>query len=104
MSWVGLSRVGYGTFQFSDLVKFVMFALVSRVHMMFYILRKRYTVSRNQGTHDKLNHIPQLHTYLNGLFTLGQDHVMSSVALRQSCELFNVQLLLHSIGDQNRRA
>ena len=41
----------------SDLVKFVMCALVSRVHMMFYTLRKGYTVPGNQGIHDKLNQI-----------------------------------------------
>ena len=32
-----------------DLVKFVMCALVSRVHMMFYTLRKGYTVPGKQG-------------------------------------------------------
>ena len=31
----------------SDLVKFVMCSLVSRVHMTFYILTKGYTVPRN---------------------------------------------------------
>ena len=41
----------------SDLVKFVICTLVSRVHMMFYILTKGYTVFGNQGTHDKLNQI-----------------------------------------------
>ena len=40
-----------------DLVKFVMCALVSRVRMMFYTLRKGYTVPGNQGIHDKLNQI-----------------------------------------------
>ena len=30
-----------------------MCALVSRVHMMFYILKNGYTVSGNQGVHDK---------------------------------------------------
>ena len=43
--------------QISDLVKFVMCALVSRVHKTFYILRKGFTVPGNQGTHDKLNQI-----------------------------------------------
>ena len=40
-----------------DLVKVVMCALVSRVQMMFYTLRKGYTVPGNQGIHDKLNKI-----------------------------------------------
>ena len=34
----------------TDLVKFVICNLVSRVLMKFYILRPRYTVPRNQGT------------------------------------------------------
>ena len=34
-----------------------MCALVSRVHMMFFTLIKGYTVSGNQGLHDKLNQI-----------------------------------------------
>ena len=38
----------------ADLVKFVMCTLVSREHMTFYILTKGYTVTENQGTHDKL--------------------------------------------------
>ena len=41
--------------KFSDLVKFFMCALVSRVHMTFYILIKMYTVLGNQGIHDELN-------------------------------------------------
>ena len=42
---------------FVILVKFFMCALVSRVHMMFYVLIKKYTVPGNQGPHDKLNQI-----------------------------------------------
>ena len=34
-----------------------MYTLVSRVHMTFYVSAKGYTVSGNQGTHDKLNQI-----------------------------------------------
>ena len=41
----------------SDLVKFIMFTLISRVHMTFYILKKGYIVPGNQGTFDKLNQI-----------------------------------------------
>ena len=40
-----------------ELVKFVMCILVSRVHMMFYILTKGYTIPGNRGKHDKLNQI-----------------------------------------------
>ena len=40
-----------------DLVKFVICALVSRVHMMFYTLRKGYIAPGNQGIHDKLDQI-----------------------------------------------
>ena len=40
-----------------DLVKFVMYTLVSRAHMPFFIPRKGHTVTGNQGTHDKLNQI-----------------------------------------------
>ena len=48
-----------------DLVKLVMCTLVSRVHMSFYILTKEYTVSGNQGTHDKLNQVNFSHTKCN---------------------------------------
>ena len=42
----------------SDVVKFVICTLiVSRVHSMFYILTKGYTVPENQGADDKLNQI-----------------------------------------------
>ena len=44
--------------EISDLVKFVMCVLVSRVYVMFYILRKGYTVPGNQGPHEKLYQIP----------------------------------------------
>ena len=44
-------------FNFRDLIQFVMCARVSRVHMTFHILTKRYTVPGNQGTHEKLNQI-----------------------------------------------
>ena len=40
------------------LVKYIMCAMVSRVHMKFYILTKGYIVPGNHGTHDKLNQIP----------------------------------------------
>ena len=42
---------------FLDMVKFVMCTMETRVHMMFYILTKGYTVPGIQGTHDKLNQI-----------------------------------------------
>ena len=45
------------TVKVTELVKFVMCNMVSRVHMTFYILKKRHTVLGNQGTHDKLNQI-----------------------------------------------
>ena len=44
----------------SDLVKFVVCTLVSRVQMTFSILTKTWTVPGNQGTHDKLNLIQNL--------------------------------------------
>ena len=43
-----------------DLVKIVVCALVSRVHLTFYILTKGYMVPGNQGTQDKFNQIPNL--------------------------------------------
>ena len=45
--WVLLS---FFIIEFLNLVKFVMYTLVSRVHMAFYILTKGYTVPGNQGT------------------------------------------------------
>ena len=39
--------------EISDLIKFVMCALVSRVQMTFYIITKACTVPGNQCTHDK---------------------------------------------------
>ena len=38
--------------------------LVFRVHMTYHILTKGYTVSGNQGTHDKLNQIRTNLVYL----------------------------------------
>ena len=49
--------------QISDLVKFVMCALVSRVHIMFHKLTKGYIVPGNYSTHGRLNKIP----YCNNL-------------------------------------
>ena len=40
-----------------------MCAMVSRIHMMFYILIKGYTVPENQGTHDKYNQIQKYQPY-----------------------------------------
>ena len=48
-----------------DLVKFVIYTLDSGVHMTFYVLTKGYTVSGNQGTHDKLN---QIRNFLHNTF------------------------------------
>ena len=41
----------------SNRVKFEVYILVSRVHMMFYILTRGDTVPGNQGTHEKPNQI-----------------------------------------------
>ena len=38
-----------------NLVKFIMCTLVYRIHMTFHIPTKGYTVTENQGTHDKLD-------------------------------------------------
>ena len=46
-------------YKLSDMVKFVMCNLVSRVHMTFYIITERWTVRGNQGTHYKLHQFPQ---------------------------------------------
>ena len=37
-----------------------MYTRVSKVHMMFYTLRKGHTVPGNQGIHDKLNEIQKI--------------------------------------------
>ena len=54
INWIRAPKI---IMKFLDLVKFVMCALVSRVHMMFFTLRKGYTVPGNQGIHDELNQI-----------------------------------------------
>ena len=48
----------------SDLVKFVMCTLVSRLHMTFYIITNGYPVPGNQGTHAKLNQIKKVRNSL----------------------------------------
>ena len=55
-----LQRSNFTSKDKTDLVKFVMCFLVSRVHMTFYILTKGNTVPANQGTRDKLNQISLL--------------------------------------------
>ena len=49
----------------SDLVKFVMCTLVSRVHIPFYKLFKGYTVPGNQSAHDKLNQFEKVNPSSN---------------------------------------
>ena len=46
-----------------DLVKFVIFTLVFRVHMAFHILIKGYTVPESQGTHDMVYVMPFYNIY-----------------------------------------
>ena len=73
-----------------DLVKFVMCALVSMVHMTFYILTKGYIVFGNQGTHDKLNQIElicsqkNVQAYHNILYTLKWCIIELSVDVKQN--------------------
>ena len=46
---------------FTDLVKFVMCTLISRVRMTFCMPKKGYTIPGNQVTHEKLF---QIHIYV----------------------------------------
>ena len=46
------------SYESMDLSKFVMYTLVSRVHMIFYIQTKGYTVPENQGKLDITKSLP----------------------------------------------